>query len=126
MLFRSGKRHTRFSVRQTLYSLEVIQACHRLDLIQGLGCKKIIVESDSLDVIQAYQGVIEIWSPYTAILADIFQESFRIGLVSFVHCPREANRAAHNLARNTYIFQKLICFGIEIPIVVLFRTLFMM
>lgn len=44
----------------------------------------------------------EIWSPYTAILVDIFQKAFRIGLVSFEHCPRDANKAAHNLAKLTY------------------------
>ena len=49
-----------------------------LDLVERLGCKRITVESDSLEVIKACRGLIEIWSPYTAILADIFQKAFSI------------------------------------------------
>ena len=59
-------------------------------------------ESDCLKVMQSCSGVNDIWSPYTAILADIFQKAFRIGLVSFVHFPRKAHKVAHNLARCTY------------------------
>ena len=75
-----------------------------LDLVERLGCKRIIVESDSLEVIQACGGLIEIWDgPYTAIVADILQKSFSIGLVSFAYCNREANKVAHNLARVTFM-----------------------
>ena len=73
-----------------------------LDLVECLGCSKVIVVSDSLEVIEACTGVVEIWTPYTAILVDIFQKAFRIGLVCFSHCPRNANKAAHNLAKLTY------------------------
>ena len=37
-----------------------------LDVVESLGCSRIIVESDSLEAIQACEGSIEIWSPYTA------------------------------------------------------------
>lgn len=69
---------------------------------QDLGCSPIVIESVSLELIQACNGVIEIWSPYTAILADCFQIEQNIGAVSFLHCPSESNMVAHNLARFTY------------------------
>ena len=81
---------------------EAVAIQRGLELVEGLGCHQVIVESDSLEVIQACNGVIEIWSPYTAILADCFQKAYRIGVVSFAHCPREANRLAHNLARHSF------------------------
>jgi hypothetical protein len=40
--------------------------------------------------------------PYTAALFDYFQISHRIGIVSFHHCLREANKAANNLATLGY------------------------
>lgn len=73
-----------------------------LELVESLGCVPVIVESDSLELIQACNGIIEIWSPYTAILADCFQKAQRIGNISFQHCPREANMVAHNLAKHAY------------------------
>ena len=81
---------------------EAIAVQRGLELAENLGCKKVIVESDCLEVIQACCGEIDIFSPYTPILADIFQKVFRIGLVSFVHCPTEANKVAHNLARLSF------------------------
>jgi hypothetical protein len=67
-----------------------------------MGCSPAIVESDNLELISACNGSDEIWSPHTAILADCFQISQRIGLISFKHCPREGNKVAHNLARLSY------------------------
>ena len=52
---------------------------------------------------------------HTLPLADIFQNSFRIGLVSFTHCPREANRVAHNLAKSTYISKSVVFWGRDPP-----------
>uniref|UniRef100_A0A8R7NW91 RNase H type-1 domain-containing protein n=1 Tax=Triticum urartu TaxID=4572 RepID=A0A8R7NW91_TRIUA len=81
---------------------EAIALQRGLELLEDLGCQPVIVESDSLEIIQACNGVIEIWSPYSAILADCFQKALRIGDVSFIHCPRKANRLAHNLARHSF------------------------
>ena len=81
---------------------ETIAVQRGLELAENLGCKKVIVDSDCLVVIQACNGEIDIWSPYTAILADIFKKAFRIGLVSFVHSPREANKVAQNNARLSF------------------------
>lgn len=81
---------------------EAMALRHGLNILEGIGCSPVIVESDSLELINACNGVIELWSPYTAILADCFQISQRIGNISFKHCPREANKTAHNLARLSF------------------------
>jgi hypothetical protein len=43
-----------------------------LVLVKQIGCQNVVIESDSLELIQARNGTIEIWSPYTAILAECF------------------------------------------------------
>lgn len=43
-----------------------------LKFIETLGISKIIIESDSLELIQACNSVIEVWSRYSAVLADCF------------------------------------------------------
>ena len=53
-------------------------------------------------MVRAYNGVIEIWSSYTAILVDYFLRSSRIGAITVQHCNPEANQAAHNLARYAF------------------------
>ena len=73
-----------------------------LRLVESKGCSQIIVESDSPELIEACNGTIELWSPYTAILADCFQIAHAIGDIVFQPCPREAKKTAHNLARLCY------------------------
>jgi hypothetical protein len=60
------------------------------------------VESDNLERVKVYNREIDLWLSCTAILSDCFQVAQRIGMVSFLHCPREANKVAHNLARFSY------------------------
>jgi ribonuclease HI len=71
-------------------------------LLENIGCSPVVVESDSMELITACNGVIELWSPYSAVLADCFQIARRIGRISFQHCPREANMTAHNQARLSF------------------------
>jgi hypothetical protein len=67
-----------------------------------MGCASVIVESDSLELIQACNGTIEEWSPYSAIMVDCFNKASSIPGISFQHCPRDANKVAHNLAKYAY------------------------
>ena len=80
-----------------------------LTLIECIRCSPVIIETDSMELCQSYNGVIEIWSPYSAILVDCFVKAHSIGSVSVQHCRREANVVAHNLAKhaletNSYTF----------------------
>jgi ribonuclease HI len=73
-----------------------------LEFLEQIGCFSAYIESDSLELIKACNGDIEIWSPYTAVLADCFQKASAMDLVFFQHCPRDANVVAHNLAKMAY------------------------
>jgi hypothetical protein len=61
-----------------------------------------VIESDYLELVEASNGVKEVWSPHSAILADCFQKASLMSEVSFQHCPREANQLAHELARHAF------------------------
>ena len=73
-----------------------------LELLEQLGCSSVIVESDSMELIQACNGVLEVLSPFSAIMAECFLKASWINRISFQHCPRDANRVAHNLAKKAY------------------------
>ena len=83
---------------------EAIALRRGLQLVDDLGCVPVIVESDSLELVESLNGVIQIWSPYTSILMDCFLLAQRIGRVTIQHCQREANVVAHKIAR--FVFEK--------------------
>ncbi|KAI4995506.1 hypothetical protein ZWY2020_035409 [Hordeum vulgare] len=87
---------------------EAIALQKGLALIEQLECSSVIIETDSLELVQAYNGVVEVWSPFTTILVDCFVKAHSIGSVSVQHCEREANSVAHNLARHAFISQSKI------------------
>jgi hypothetical protein len=62
----------------------------------------VLIELDSLELIQACNGTIEIWSPCLAILAECFLKASNINSVYFRHCPRGTNQVAHHLAKYVY------------------------
>ena len=53
------------------FSLTTKLALKGLEFLEhiGIGCKKVIIEYYSLELIHACNGIIEVWSPYSAILA---------------------------------------------------------
>ena len=81
---------------------EAMALLRGLQFLQRLGCSSAIIESDSLELIQACNRKIEIWSPHAAILAESFMNASTMDEVSFQHCLREANQVAHQLAKHVY------------------------
>jgi hypothetical protein len=73
-----------------------------LEFLEAIGCNLITIISYSLELIQACTGQVEVWSPYTAILANCFLKISSMSDVSFVHCLRDANVVAHQLAKYAY------------------------
>ena len=73
-----------------------------LQFLQGLGVSSVLIESDSLELIQACNRKIEVWTPHAAILAESFMNASTINGVAFQHCLREANVVAHQLAKYVY------------------------
>jgi hypothetical protein len=41
-----------------------------LQLVESLGCSPIAIETDSMELFQAFNVIIEVWSPYAAVLAE--------------------------------------------------------
>jgi hypothetical protein len=81
---------------------EAISLKRGLELLENFQCSPTIVESDNIEVVNACNGEIEIWTPNTAIIMDCFQIAQRIGRISFKYYPRDSNRVAHNLARYSF------------------------
>ena len=81
-------------------TLEATALQKGLMFIEQIGATPVIIETDSLELSQAYNGITEVWSPYSAIITDCFIRAHRIGGITVQHCRREANMVAHNLARH--------------------------
>jgi ribonuclease HI len=82
---------------------EVIAMKEGLLLANRLGCNSIIAESDSIVTIDACKVGETWWTESAVIFADCLDHVASIGNVSFVHCPRDANKTAHELARKCFI-----------------------
>ena len=73
-----------------------------LSLANSVGCSAIIAEYDSMETIEACSGDEIWWNDSAAIFADCIDLVSAIGVVTFKHCPREANQVAHELARTSF------------------------
>ena len=73
-----------------------------LQLLQDIACSRVIVEADSLEIINTCNGVSDVLAPYSAIMANCFQIAHGISSIRFQYCPRKANGLAHFLARHAY------------------------
>jgi hypothetical protein len=60
------------------------------------------MDSDSLETIEACVREEAWWGKSSAIFADCLDIASFIDSVLFKHCPREANEAAHELARSSF------------------------
>ena len=81
---------------------EALALLRGLKFLQGLGIFSALIESDSLELIQACNRKIEVWTPNAAILAESFMTVSTMEEVDFQHCLREANEVAHQLAKFVY------------------------
>jgi ribonuclease HI len=45
-------------------TVEAIALQNGLQLIEDLGCAPVVIETDSLELVQAYNEIIDIWNPY--------------------------------------------------------------
>ncbi|XP_041026969.1 uncharacterized protein LOC121267173 [Juglans microcarpa x Juglans regia] len=68
-----------------------------------LGLKRIILEEDSLLVIQAINSKVENWSTASMIINDIKSQLTIYDSWSVLHIRREGNKAAHVLAKNALL-----------------------
>jgi hypothetical protein len=91
-----------FSNALNAVTAEVLVLKDGLQLAEVLGCIPVVVESDCLEIVTAFNDNNELWSPYAAILADYLYQAQSITRVTVRHCSREANEVAHSLAKHCY------------------------
>jgi ribonuclease HI len=82
---------------------EAIALKEGLELVQNLGCNRLIAESDSVETIEACSGESRWWNESTAIYSDCIDISTLIGTVKFKSCPREANQVALEIAKFSFL-----------------------
>ena len=70
-----------------------------LQLAEELGCHSLTVESDSMEVVEAVLNPFDFRGTGAVIIDDCRQLLALLGMATIKHCPREANGAAHALAR---------------------------
>jgi ribonuclease HI len=87
-----------------------------LELANVMGCTSNEAKSDSLEVIEYCSGNKQLWNKETAIFADCLSIIDQIGKVEFTHCRRSYNRAAHAIARSSFI-DKSSCIWVDEPLV---------
>ena len=56
-----------------------------------------------MQVIQACTGEQSWWSTSSVVYVDWVDLATNIGSVMFVHCPRDANKVAHELAKDSFM-----------------------
>jgi ribonuclease HI len=94
---------------------EALAFIESMEFLEHLGVAKVILESDPLELIQACRSEIDIWCPYTAVLADIFMRARSFNSVLFQHCPREADMVAHLVAKFAYASNSVISWDDDPP-----------
>jgi hypothetical protein len=90
-----------------------------LALANHNGCNNVIMESESLEPIQACTGEDAWWGESLAIFVDCADLTSLIDQASFKHCPREANGVAHEIASSCFS-TKVSCNWVDEPLVLLF------
>ena len=81
---------------------EAMALLRGLQFLKKLGCSSAIIESDSVELVQACNGEIEVWTSHAAILAEIVMKARMMDTVEFRHCMRDSNQVAHELAKQVY------------------------
>jgi hypothetical protein len=79
-------------------SAEATAPRYGLSLAQTIGCNKIIVNSDNIVVVNKMNETGRSTGPAAAIFDDCYHMACEFTYTSFMHCPREANMIAHELA----------------------------
>jgi ribonuclease HI len=78
---------------------EALAVQHGLQLALHMGCNRIVVNSDSMTIMDALNGNAQFLGPAAAILNECVKLAREFVVVTFHHCPRESNEAADVLAR---------------------------
>jgi hypothetical protein len=83
-------------------TMEAIGLFNGLKLAEQFGAQSLAVESDSMEVVEAVRNPSDYRGTGAVIIDDCRHLLLVLGMATFMHCPREANEAAHALARHGY------------------------
>ena len=81
---------------------EALAMRNGLAFANSLGFPRVEAESDSSTVIEYCSGQTRWWDAAAAIFAECMDVSSLIGKVTFKHCGRSSNQAAHVLASHSF------------------------
>jgi ribonuclease HI len=70
-----------------------------LELAEQFGAQSLVVESDSMEVVHVVQNPSEFRGMEAVVIDDCRHFLSMLDMETINHCPREANVAAHELAR---------------------------
>ena len=82
-------------------SAEATALRYGLSLEQTIGCNKIIVNSDNIEVVSTMNEGGRSAGPAATVFDDCYHIPWSFSYTSFVHSSREANSVAHELANLT-------------------------
>ena len=77
-------------------------------LANDLGCNKLYVEADCMEVIEVMHNGGNSLGPAAAIYEECSFLACNFSFIVFNHCPREANMAADLLARNSEVSRTIV------------------
>lgn len=80
-------------------SAEVTAVQLGLELAIAQGCQRIIINGDNLEVVEALNRGERVYSSATAIFEECFALLKEVGKAQIIHCSRNTNSVAHELAR---------------------------
>ena len=73
-----------FTYADSATTAEALALRRGLQLVNQMGCSRVTVESDCLEIISACRGKADILAPYSAILADCFRYAHDIASIQFL------------------------------------------
>jgi ribonuclease HI len=80
-------------------TMEAMALLSGLRLAEGIGCHSIIVESDSMEVVDAMTNPFDYRGTGAVIIDNCQELLLTLGKATLHQYPREANKAVHELAR---------------------------
>ena len=84
--------------------IESLVAATPLSFATNLGFRRVVLEGDSMDVIQALRENAESLTPRGLLLEDVRMLSQNFEQLLYSHTKREGNSVAHNLAKYALCF----------------------
>jgi ribonuclease HI len=74
-----------------------------LPYAMSISCNNIIIESDSIETIEACTGEEIWWNESAAVFADCVDLASEFDMLEFKYFPREANQVANEIAKISFL-----------------------